>query len=752
MNNHVTTAKAAFAITGMTCAACVSRLERILLRQPGVLTATVSLPAERAELVFDPDRTGLLAMVTAVEDAGFGARPISNNDADESAATITAIGDESGRSLVALAVSALFSLPLLWEMVLMLAGEPPLLPNWLQWALATPVQFWAGARFYRGAWFALRSGWANMDVLVSLGTSAAYGLAVWQVLTAGHHGHPEFEAAALVITLVIAGKWLEARARRATNQAVEALRALRPGTARLLLADGREEMLAVSQVLPGQRVLVRPGERIPVDGMVEAGLAAVDESMVTGESLPRERGPGAMVIGGTLNLDGMLTVTTTAVGAESMLGRMIALVGHAQATKPRIERLADWVSGWFAIFVAAISAVTLAAWWLATGDAQASILPAVAVLVVACPCALGLATPAVIAVALGVAARHGILIRDAEVLETAHNVSTVIFDKTGTLTEDRPQLTDIEAIDGDAAALASLAAAVQRGSFHPIARAIIDHARELGLTVPAVTDFRAVAGRGVIGTVGGRALLLGNRALLDANLIDASALIPQAAALEAAGKAVVWIGETGVNGVEVNGARVNGQPRLLGLIGVADRLRPGAAAAIAALLRAGVEPVMLTGDQPSAALATAARLGLQPGQVRAGATPEDKIEEIMRRQAAGQVVAMVGDGVNDAPALALAHLGIAMGGGTDAAIAAAAVSLIRPEPMLAAALIDIARATRRKIVQNLVWAFGFNLLAIPLAAIGVLGPVVAAAAMTISSLTVVANALSLRLWRPPGEN
>ncbi|MEI7609188.1 MAG: cation-translocating P-type ATPase [Rhodospirillaceae bacterium] len=714
-------ARTVLAVSGMTCAACVSRLERVLGRWAGVVSVSVSLPAERAEIAFDPALTGLADLIDAVEGAGFGAKPAGESGGGDVAAEVR-------RTLITLIVSACLSLPLLAAMLIHI-------PGWLQWLLATPVQFWAGARFYRGAWHALKGGGANMDVLVALGTSAAYGLGVWQVLSGAH---PQFEAAALVITLVIAGKGLEARARRETNQAIDSLAALRPPLAVRLGEDGGEESVAIERIRPGDRVRVRPGERIPVDGTVVEGRAAVDESVVTGEAMPCERGPGDSVTGGTLALDGALTIRTGAVGADAVLGRMIALIGHAQATKPRIQRLADRVSGLFAFFVAAAALATLAGWWLASGELATAILPAVAVLVVACPCALGLATPAVIAVALGVAARHGILIRDAEALEAACGLTTVIFDKTGTLTEDQPDLTDVEALGGGDDDLLALAAAVQRDSSHPIARAVARAVAVRGLAVATVSEFRTVPGRGVLGSVGGRELLLGNRALMEESGIAVRALAARAGTLEAAGRAVVWIGERGAT------------PRLLGLLAIADRLRPGAAAALTALRSVGLEVLMLTGDAPAAAFATGARLRLAPGEVLAGVHPEGKIAEIVRRQARGERVAMVGDGINDGPALARADLGIAMGGGSDVAIHAAGVSLMRPEPELVAALHDLARAARRKIIQNLGWAFGFNLLAIPAAAFGVFGPVPAAVAMTVSSLGVVGNALALRHWRPRG--
>lgn len=729
------------AVSGMTCAACVSRIEKVLTKRPGVVSATVSLPAERADIVFDPDRVEVAELIGVIENAGFGARPMAGD-----AASTT--GEEAARdarsALISLAVSAVLTLPLAVGMLAMMVDLPSPVPGWAQLALATPVQFWAGARFYRGAWHALKGGGANMDVLITLGTSAAYFLSLWLVLRgSGDHGHGNghqtlyFEASGIVITLVLAGKWLEARARRATNRAIDALLALRPDTARRLLADGREEVVPVDQIRPGEVVGVRPGERLPVDGVIIAGHAAIDESMVTGESLPRERNPDDPVVGGTINLDGYLKVRATATGAEAVLGRMIALVGHAQASKPRIQRLADIVSGWFAFFVAGVAIVTFFGWLITGHDLEHSILPAVAVLVVACPCALGLATPAVIAVALGAAARHGILIRDAEALETAYRIGAVVFDKTGTLTENRPELTEAIALDGKRNDLITLAALIQRSSSHPIARAVLSFARDHHLErTGEVTGFRVLAGRGVQGLVGERMLAIGNRTLMGEQGVATTQLQERAAELEARGQAIAWLAELAP------------EPRLLGLIAIADRVRPSAAEALARLRRLGIEAVMLTGDAPGAARAVANRIGVK--RVVSEAHPEDKIDEIARLQEQGVVVAMVGDGVNDAPALAKADLGIAMGGGTDVAVQAAAVGLMRDDPALVPAVILLARITRRRIVQNLVWAFAFNAVAIPLAAFGALGPVVAATGMTFSSLAVVGNALRLQRWRPDG--
>ncbi|CAK0764528.1 Copper-exporting P-type ATPase [Azospirillaceae bacterium] len=768
-------ATATLAVSGMTCAACVNRLERILTRKPGVMSATISLPAERAEIHFDPDRIDLVGLVAVVEGAGFKAQPIDENA--KGAAGSAAHDAEARETRRVLLISAVLSLPLLAGMAPMALPEAGLgwmtAPGWAQWLLATPIQFWVGRRFYRGAWNALKSGGANMDVLVALGTSAAWLLSTWQVINGwsseweagtGHgagHGpiHYSFEASALVITFVMTGKWLETRARRATGQAIEALLALRPETARVVSADGPERLVPVERVQVKDVVRVRPGERIPVDGRVIEGRASVDEAMVTGEAMPQDRGPGDIVTGGSMNLDGVLTLVATAVGTEATLGRMIALVGHAQATRPRIQRLADIISGYFAFFVAAAALATLLGWSLTVGGGERAVLAAVSVLVVACPCALGLATPAVIAAALGVAARCGLLIRDAEALETAYKIDAVVFDKTGTLTEDRPQLTDVVVVGAaknvateplptdplsPSGRLLRLATAAQRGSTHPIARAMSDSIKDREWSLPEARDYRTLAGRGVRGVVNNDqgtsedlTVLLGNLALMTEYGVDVSALTAQAAAFEAEGKAVVWVAGAKSNTLE------NGEKwRLLGALAASDRIRSGAATAIKDLSAMRIQTVMLTGDAPAAAQATAEKVGV--GRVIAGAKPENKIIEIKRLQLEGRTVAMIGDGINDAPALAQADLGVAMSGGMDAAAQAAGVVLMRGEPLLVVTLVRLARATRRKILQNLVWAFGFNIVMIPMAALGQLDPALAALGMTISSLAVVGNALLLQ--------
>jgi P-type Cu+ transporter len=745
---------AVLAVEGMTCAACVARLEKVLRRRPGVAEATVSLTAERADIRFDPALIDEAALAQTVEAAGFQARPwVEDEPAEDEAARAAA---ETRRALLSLSVAAALSAPLLADMFLMLAGSEIRVPGRLQLILATPVQFWIGARFYLGAWASAKSGDANMDTLVTLGTSAAYFYSVWLVGTgADHHGgHLHFEASALVITFVVAGKWLESRARRAAGSAVDALKGLRPETARRLTAgggggltaDGGEEVIPLKRLRPGDMVRVLPGERLPADGVTVAGVAAVDESLLTGESRAREKGPGDRVTGGALNLDGRLDVRVEAVGADAALGKMIALVGRAQADKPPIQRLADKAAGVFAFIVAGVALLTFAVWlWWTAGDMAAAILPAVAVLVVACPCALGLATPAVLATALGAAARAGILIRDASALETAHRVDIVVFDKTGTLTEDRPEVAATTPLaDLDAPGLIALAAAAQHGGNHPIARALADAAAAQGLAVAEATDFRIVAGRGVIAAVGGRRVAVGNRNLMRESGVDLAA--PGNAAGESA---AAW--EEGLGRSALFVAAFDPAPRLsasclLGVIGLADRVRPQSDAAVRALTAMGIETLLLTGDAAPAANAVGRRVGVS--SVQAQATPEDKIEAIRRLQAAGRVTAMVGDGVNDGPALAQADLGLAMGGGTDVALAAAGFGLMRDDPLLVPASLQLARAARRKIIGNLAWAFGFNAVMIPLAATGALSPVLAALAMSLSSLAVVGNALLLQRWRP----
>ncbi|AMO23967.1 hypothetical protein GCM10027034_19300 [Ramlibacter solisilvae] len=719
-------------VEGMTCASCAGRVERALAKVPGVREASVNLATEVATVKADP-ALDLQAMRAAVEQAGYGVGGQAQRlDAGEAPAP--AAPAPRGKDWWPVALSALLSLPLVIPMFGMPFGADWALPGLWQLALATPVQFWLGARFYRAGWKAARAGAGNMDLLVALGTSAGYGLSVYLLFAhRGHEGMPHlyFEASAVVITLVLLGKWLEARAKHQTTEAIRALNALRPDTARLR-RDGRETEVPLAQVRHGDVVVVRPGERMPVDGLVTEGASQVDESLITGESLPVARHEGDRVTGGSVNGEGLLVVQTTAVGAETTLARIVRLVESAQAGKAPIQRLVDRVSEVFVPVVIGVALLTLLAWGLLGGDWQAAILNAVAVLVIACPCALGLATPTAIMAGTGVAARHGILIKDAQALELAHRVRRVAFDKTGTLTEGRPRLVAAEPAQGDRAALLAASAALQAGSEHPLARAVVEAAAAEGIAFDKATQVRAIAGRGVAARAGERELRLGSTRLMNELKVDTTALAARAAQLQAEGRTVSWV------------ADVTARPQLLGLLAFGDTLKPTAAAAITALHAQGVRTLLLTGDNPGSATAVASQLGLD--EFRAEVLPEEKAR-IVADLRLKEPVAMVGDGINDAPALAAADVGIAMATGTDVAMHAAGITLMRGNPALVADAIDISRRTYAKIRQNLFWAFVYNVVGIPLAALGLLSPVIAGAAMAFSSFSVVTNALKLRGWK-----
>ena len=717
-------------IEGMTCASCVARVEKALKKVPGVAAAEVNLATEVAQVTLADGAVPADALIAAVEKAGYSARPVS-------AVAGAAAAGKGGPEWWPVAVAALLSAPLLLQMLGMLLGRDWMLDGWLQLALATPVQFWLGARFYRAGWKALKAGSGNMDLLVALGTSAGYGLSVYELLaprTGGGAPHLYFEASAVVITLVLLGKWLESRAKHQTTAAIRALNALRPERA-TLRRDGRDLEVAIAQVSVGDLVVVRPGARIPVDGVVTEGASTVDESLITGESLPVARQTGDRVTGGSVNAEGLLLVRTSAIGADSTLARIVRSVESAQAKQAPIQRLVDKVSAVFVPVVIGIAALTLVAWGLATGHWDTAILNAVAVLVIACPCALGLATPTAIMAGTGVAARHGILIKDAEALEVAHGIDIVVFDKTGTLTEGRPELVAHEPATGDANALLAASAALQSGSEHALARAVVQAAQRAGLAVPVPSELRAVAGRGVAATVEGRALRLGSTRYMAESNVDLGALAARAAALEAEGRTVSWL-------ADLTDAT---SPRLLGLLAFGDRVKPGAADAVRALHAIGIATALVTGDNRGSAAAVGRELGID--DVRAEVLPEDKAAIVASLKAGGKRVAMVGDGLNDAPALAAADVGIAMATGTDVAMHAAGVTLMRGDPTLVADAIDISRRTYAKIRQNLFWAFVYNLVGIPLAALGLLSPVIAGAAMAFSSVSVVGNALLLRRWK-----
>ena len=713
------------AVEGMTCASCVARVEKALMKVPGVLSAEVNLATETAtvKVIGAIDAAALAA---AVEGAGYQARE-------------RVVSTEPSRSAAAndwwpVALAAVLSLPLVIPMIASLFGADWMLPAWLQLALATPVQFWLGARFYRSAWKAVKARAGNMDLLVALGTTAGYGLSVYLMLIHAGHGMPHlyFEASAVVITLVLLGKWLETRAKRQTTEAIRALNALRPETARVR-RNGADTDIPANQVARADLVVIRPGERVPVDGIVVEGASQIDESLITGESLPVAKHEGDTVTGGSVNAEGLLVVRTTAVGAESTLSRIVRLVESAQAKKAPIQRLVDQVSEVFVPVVIAIAALTLLGWGLATGDWEAAILNAVAVLVIACPCALGLATPTAIMAGTGVAARHGILIKDAEALEVAHKIDTVAFDKTGTLTEGRPELVAAEPVDGNRSGFLAAAASIQAGSEHPLARAVLAAAQRESVLAPSATQVRAVAGRGMAAVVTERELRLGSTRWMNELGVDLSPLADLARTLESAGRTVSWI------------ADVTTTSKLLGLLAFGDTVKTTAKLAISSLHAQGVRAVLVTGDNRGSAQAVAAELGID--EVRFEVLPEDKANIVGELKKAGRTVAMVGDGINDAPALAAADVGIAMATGTDVAMHAAGVTLMRGNPALVADAIDISRRTYSKIRQNLFWAFIYNVVGIPLAALGMLSPVIAGAAMAFSSVSVVANALTLRRWK-----
>ncbi len=718
-------------IDGMTCASCVSRVERALRAVPGVIEASVNLATNRASVAHSgADEAALLA---AVQRAGYDAHAV----AERAAAPTHGSADAGWR----VALAALLSAPLVLPMLGELFGRHWMVPAWWQFALATPVQFWLGARFFRAGWKAIRAGSANMDVLVALGTSAAYGLSLvlWWRDPPGMP-HLYFESAAVVITLVLLGKWLESRAKRRTLDALSALRALAPETARLR-RDGAEVLVPLDQVRVGDELVVRPGERVPTDGVLIEGRSHFDESMLTGESLPVAREAGGRVTGGAINAEGRVLVRTTAIGAETTLARIVRLVENAQAKKPPIQQTVDRVAAVFVPVVLVIAALTLIGWGLFNGDWETALVNAVAVLVIACPCALGLATPTALMVGTGLAAQRGILVRDAQALETMRQVRVVAFDKTGTLTIGRPRLAALLATEGDdESALLADAAALQSGSEHPLARAVLDAARERNIAVPAGSDVQAVAGRGIEGRIGTRRLRLGSTRWLDElQLAPSTALRAAAAQAQSEGRSVSWL----IDGASPEAASVRG------LFAFGDEVKPEAAAAIAALHAQGVRCVLVSGDNRGAAEGIARQLGID--DVRAEVLPADKariVGSLRDGLGAGEKVAMVGDGINDAPALAAADVGLAMATGTDVAMASAGLTLMRGDVRLVPEALALSRAVARKIRQNLFWAFAYNAVGIPAAALGLLTPVIAGAAMALSSVSVVGNALLLKRWRP----
>ena len=711
-----------FAIAGMTCAACSARLEKVLNRQPG-MQANVNLAAERARvrLMAGADEAAVMA---AVSKAGFSATVVDNRTRDlEKARRAAAYTHDIRHFWIAVALT----LPLVGQMLFMFGehGHANELPRWLQLALATPVQFWIGWRFYDGAWKALRGGGANMDVLVALGTSMAWGFSAIVTLF-GLDQHVYFEGGAAVITLVLLGKLLEARAKARTTAAIEALVRLQPKTARVE-RDGQLIEMDAALLIPGDIFIVRPGESLPVDGEVIEGASSVNEAMLTGESLPVAKRAGDRVFAATANAEGMLRCRATGVGEHTLLAGIIRLVAEAQGSKAPVQRLADRISAIFVPVVCGIAALTFLYWWVTGGVFSVALVNAVAVLVIACPCALGLATPTAIMVGTGQGARSGILVKNAVALEHAEKVQVLAVDKTGTLTRGEPEVTDVVTLGMNEDEALRLAAGLEQGSEHPLAKAVLKRAQAAGLALPAVAEFSATPGFGVDALIEGRHLRLGAPQWFSGVMLPDE----QLAALQGAGKTVVVLAEG---------------DKALALLAIADPLRETSRDAVARLKALGVHVVMLTGDNERTAAAIAAQVGID--DFRAGISPADKSHAVEALKKDGRVVAMVGDGINDAPALAAADVSFAMGAGSDAAIEVADVTLVRSDLHGVGDAIRLSRATLGKIRQNLFFAFIYNVLGIPLAAMGMLNPVVAGAAMALSSVSVVSNSLLLKRWHP----
>ncbi|TXH89355.1 MAG: copper-translocating P-type ATPase [Rhodoferax sp.] len=755
----------------MTCASCVARVERALNKVEGVQSASVNLATESARVVVAASDTAQARVARAVRDAGYEPR------AKDAAVDAPDEGPWAGFAPVGLGLA--LSLPLVLPMLGDLAGQHWMLPALWQFLLATPVQFGLGWRFYKGAWHAVRGMSGNMDLLVAIGTTAGWALSVWLWMNAheGHAPHLYFEGSAVVVTMVLLGKWLEARAKRQTTAAIRALHALRPEVAHLIGPDGEVDV-PVAELLVGDRVVVKPGERIPADGWMLEGRTQVDESMLTGEPLPVDkralpmdaaaapRDPLSTLTGGAFNGDGRIVMYVKAAGSDTVLARIIRLVEDAQAAKAPIQRLVDQVSAVFVPTVLLIALATFLGWWWMGVGMETALIRSVAVLVIACPCALGLATPAAIMAGTGVAAKYGILIKDAQALELAHKVQIVAMDKTGTLTVGRPRLTAMEVAPGvDETALLAVAASVQTASTHPLAHAVVQAAQEKHLALTPCSDVQAVQGRGLEATLGEHRFVMGSLRWMQELGMVPSPLLLRAKELQTAGSTVSAVAQ-----------RHEGAVVLLGLLAFADVAKPGSAQALAALHARGIGTVMISGDNRGAALAMAKTLGLsvEKGEVVAEVLPGDKSALVTALRQRGleaiphdgvvapgtlvaskglgvaprYTVAMVGDGVNDAPALAAADVGLAMGNGTDVAMHAAGITLMRGDPLLLVAALDISQRTVKKIRQNLFWAFAYNAAGIPLAALGYLNPVIAGAAMAMSSVSVLTNALLLKRWKP----
>ncbi len=751
-NKNTTNKTTTLKLHGMSCAACASAIEKAIGSLPGVETATVSFAADQATVVYDDRTTDMRSIQAAVDQAGYSAAPLDDAWLAAVAAPDAETAAQQAESLTLarkIGVGAIISIILIvGSLHHMIGVELPWIPAplknpWVQLVLTTPVQFWCGYTFYTQAWQAFKRRSATMDTLVALGTSAAYGYSVWATLWPSFftdQGLPPevyYEAAAVIITLILLGRWLENRARNETSAAIRQLMGLQARTARLI-RDGHEVDVPIAAVQPGDIVLVRPGEKIPVDGEIVEGASTVDESMVTGESLPVQKKPGDEVIGATLNHVGSFQFRATRVGKDTVLAQIVQLVQQAQGSKAPIQRLADQITGWFVPVVIAIAILTFVVWFNLMGNLTMALITTVGVLIIACPCALGLATPTSVMVGTGKGAENGILIKGGESLEQAHRIQTVVLDKTGTITQGQPTVTDFVTTDGTAnhneLTLISLAASVERRSEHPLAAAVVRYAESQQVALSEVEAFEAIAGSGVQGWVSGRWVQVGTRRWLEAAESVPQSLKADQDRWELQSKTVIWIA-------------VDGDVK--GIMGIADALKPSSREAIQRLQRLGLEVVMLTGDNRRTAEAIAAAVGVD--RVLAEVRPDQKAAMIQRLQSQGQVVAMVGDGINDAPALAQADVGMAIGTGTDVAIAASDITLLSGDLHGIVTAIQLSRATIANIRQNLFFAFIYNTVGIPIAA-GILfpvfgwllNPIIAGGAMAVSSVSVVTNALRLR--------
>ena len=724
-------------ITGMSCAACSGRIEKVLHKLPGVYSAVVNLAIEKATVEYNAGQINIIDIKSRIEKLGFGAHDIT--DGTEANKEKETRKSEVTQQRFRLIISAVFSFPLLFAMVLHLMGvrsaAADLLMNpYFQFAAATPVQFIAGWQFYRGAYLALRNGGANMDVLVALGTSAAYFYSVVNIIRGNHDLY--FETSAILITLIILGKLLEATAKGRTSEAIKALMGLQAKTARVI-RNGQEMDIPIEEVLAADIVVVRPGEKVPVDGVITDGTSAIDESMLTGESLPVDKKIGDEVIGATINKFGTFKFRATKVGRDTALAQIVRIVEEAQGSKAPIQRFADVVSGYFVPTVVALAVLTFLAWYFIfdPGNFSGALINLTAVLVIACPCALGLATPTSIMVGTGKGAENGILIKGAEHLENAHRLTTIVLDKTGTITKGQPEVTDIITMTGFSEdEIVGLIVRAEKNSEHPLAQAIVKYGQEKGLSMADPESFTAIPGHGVEVTIDGQRILVGTRKLMSENNIEFKTLLPKIEELEQQGKTVMMMAIS---------------KEMAGLFAVADTVKESSAEAVTQLQKLGIEVWMITGDNERTARAIAGKVGIT--NVMAEVLPEYKAEKIDSLKREGKVVGMVGDGINDAPALVTADVGFAIGTGTDVAIEAADITLMSGDLRGIVAAIKLSKATMRNIKQNLFWALIYNTLGIPIAALGYLSPVLAGAAMAFSSVSVVTNALRLKGFKPYAE-